>query len=123
MSTNLDWTTGPLAEGLHCYRTRQFFEAHEHWEAVWLTLREPEKSFLQALIQITAAFHHLQRGNRSGAASLLRRALRRLESAPSNFCSLNVDFLRVHLRDSLDALESDCDKLPHSPPEFSLHPE
>ena len=97
-----DWKTGPLAEGLRCYSTRRFFEAHEHWEAVWLTLQEPEKSFLQALIQITAAFHHLQRGNRDGAISLLRRSLRRLESAPAEFCSLQVEALRDQLAEMDD---------------------
>ncbi|MGA8041663.1 MAG: DUF309 domain-containing protein, partial [Terracidiphilus sp.] len=48
----LDWTRGPLAEGLACYHLGEFFLAHEHWEAVWLTLRQPEKNFLQALIQV-----------------------------------------------------------------------
>ena len=114
----LDWSTAPLAEGLRCYRTQQFFEAHEHWEAVWLTLREPEKSFLQALIQITAAFHHLQRGNRHGAISLLRRSLRRIESAPSHFCGVSVIPLREQVRDWLKALESNRGKLPVSFPEF-----
>jgi hypothetical protein len=38
-----------------------------------LTSEEPEKSFLQALIQITAAIHHLPVGSSAGAVSLLRR--------------------------------------------------
>ena len=69
---SLDWTSGPLAEGLRCYRNSEIFLAHEHWEGVWLNLREPEKSFLQALIQTAAAFHHLNAGNAVGSASLLR---------------------------------------------------
>jgi predicted metal-dependent hydrolase len=115
-----DWKTGPLAEGLRCYSTRRFFEAHEHWEAVWLTLHEPEKSFLQALIQITAAFHHLQRGNRDGAISLLRRSLRRLESAPAQFCSLQVEALCDQLRVWLKALDSHATEAPASFPEFRM---
>ena len=50
----LDWNSGALAEGIRCYRDCEFFLAHEHWESVWLRLEEPEKSFLQALIQTTA---------------------------------------------------------------------
>ena len=80
-----DWSCGALAEGLGCYRREEFFLAHEHWEAVWLGAEEPEKTFLQALIQVTAAFHHLQRGNVVGAVSLLRAALRRLEAYPAEF--------------------------------------
>jgi len=90
----IDWEQGELAEGLRCYRNGEFFEAHEHWEAVWLRTAEPEKTFLQALIQTTAAFHHFQRGNLTGAASLLRGALRRLEPLPGEFGGVAVEPLR-----------------------------
>jgi len=85
-----DWESGALAEGLHCYRNSEFFLAHEHWESVWLGLEEPEKSFLQALIQTTAAFHHLKTGNPTGAASLLRRALRRFEVCDTSYGGIAV---------------------------------
>jgi uncharacterized protein len=116
----LDWHNGPLAAGLHCYRTQQFFEAHEHWEAVWLTLHEPEKSFLQSLVQISAAFHHLRRGNRIGAISLLTRSLRRLDHSPSSFCCVDVNLIRQQARAWLDALERNATELPHSFPEFQI---
>ena len=51
---SIDWNREELAEGLACYRRGEFFVTHEHWESVWLTLEEPEKSFLQALIQMAA---------------------------------------------------------------------
>lgn len=101
----LDWSNGALAEGLRCYRSEEFFLAHEHWEAVWLQCEEPEKAFLQALIQITAAFHHLQRRNLRGATSLLRRALRRLESFPAEYGGIAVEPLRVSVRAWLLAIE------------------
>src|SRR5208283_5098512 len=71
----LDWTHGDLLEGLRCFHSGAYFEAHEHWESVWLTAREPEKTFLQALIQVAASFHHFQRGNHAGTISLLRIGL------------------------------------------------
>ena len=102
---SLDWGAGALEEGLRCYRSGQFFEAHEHWESVWLKLDEPEKSFLQALIQVTAAFHHYQRGNLVGTESLLRRALRRLEVCPAKFGGIAVEPLRDEVRAWVKALE------------------
>ena len=99
-----DWTEGALAEGLRCYRNHEFFNAHEHWEDVWLKCEEPEKTFLQALIQITAAFHHLQRSNPAGTASLLRSALRRLENFPADYGGVAVQGLRTSIRLWLDAL-------------------
>ena len=101
----LDWKSGALAEGLRCYRNAEYFEAHEHWERVWLKLDEPEKSFLQALIQVTAAFHHYYAGNLVGAASLLRRALRRLEVCPAEFGGVAVGPLRDEVRVWVKALE------------------
>ena len=97
----LDWQSGSLAEGLACYCKCEYFLAHEHWESVWLQLNDPEKSFLQALIQITAAFHHLQTGNTRGAASLLRRAMRRLELAPDCFAGIAVAPLRTEIGELL----------------------
>lgn len=120
MSLNFDWTTGPLAAGLHCYRTEQFFEAHEHWEAVWLTLAEPEKSFLQSLVQISAAFHHLRRGNRAGAISLLTRSLFRLDQCPARFCGVDVARAREEVRTWLSALENLGAELPVGYPVFEV---
>jgi uncharacterized protein len=102
---HLDWTCGAMAEGLACYRRTEFFAAHELWESVWLQLEEPEKTFLQALIQIAAAFHHLQAGNSAGAVSLLRRALGRLESRPAQFGGIAVEPLRAEVRAWLEKLD------------------
>jgi uncharacterized protein len=103
---SLDWSRGTLADGLECYERGEFFLAHEHWESVWLKCDEPEKTFLQALIQITAAFHHLQRKNANGAASLLRGALRRLDAFPAAYGGIEVEAVRESVRDWLRALEA-----------------
>lgn len=102
---HFDWTAGELAEGLRCYHGRQFWHAHEHWESVWLKLDGQEKLFLQALIQTTAAFHHLQKGNLVGTASLLRNSLLRLDPLPEEFGGIDVAALRESLRAWLTALD------------------
>jgi len=99
----LDWSSDPLAAGLACYRATQFFEAHEHWEIVWLTLQEPEKSFLQSLVQVSAAFHHFKAGNVTGTVSLLRRALNRLSQCPAVFAGIEVAPLRAEINEWLEA--------------------
>jgi len=112
----LDWTQGPLAEGLRCYRNRQFFETHEHWETVWLTLSGPEKTFLQSLIQIAAAFHHFECNNRLGAHSLLGRALLRLAAYPPFYAGIDVAHLRQNLKVWLQALDQPGTTQPPWPP-------
>ena len=101
----LDWTASGLAEGLRCYCNEEFFNAHEHWEAIWLKSEEPEKTFLQALIQVAAAFHHLQRKNFVGSASLLNGALRRLDRVPVAYGGVDVETLRQSIRVWLEALD------------------
>ncbi len=101
----LDWNSDALAEGLRCYCREEFFLAHEHWESTWLGCEGAEKIFLQALIQLSAAFHHLQRGNRLGTISLLRTALRRLEAYPAEFGGIAVEAVRQNARAWLQALE------------------
>jgi uncharacterized protein len=113
-----DWTSGALAEGVRCYRNREFWLAHEHWESVWLRLEEPEKSFLQALIQTTAAFHHLQKDNLRGAVSLLRRALLRLEPYPVSFGGVDLAQFRIEVGQWLLALESGAGSHPSKFPQI-----
>ncbi len=103
---SLDWNNGELFEGLRCFHSGAFFEAHEHWETVWLGAQEPEKTFLQGLIQVAAGFHHFQRGNRAGTISLLRSALGRLDRYPEAFAGLEVAPLRAAIRLWLEALET-----------------
>jgi len=111
-----DWTHGPLAEGLHLYHSGEFFAAHEAWESIWLTAPAPEKAFLQALIQIAAACHHLQRDNLLGTARLLHTALRRLDPYPPNFAGIDTSLLRNDIRRCLETLAAVEATAPITPP-------
>jgi uncharacterized protein len=101
-----DWTQGPLADGLRLYDAGEYFTAHEAWEAVWLAAREPDKTFLQGLIQVTAAFHHLQRNNTLGAGRLLHAALRRLERYPPVLGGISVTALCDDIRELIQAINA-----------------
>ncbi len=115
----LDWNEGELAEGLACYRNSRFFDAHEHWESVWFSALPPEKSFLQALIQLTVALHHLRAGNPAGARSLLRRSLRRLEACPACFAGIDVEPLRTQIEDWFRMLNGTVPAAPLEYPQIS----
>ena len=58
--------------GISLFNRGMYFEAHEAWEKVWISLDEsPEKSFIQGLIKIAAALHHYRRKEFDGAVRLL----------------------------------------------------
>jgi len=118
VAVSLDWKLGALAEGVRCYRNREFWLAHERWESVWLQLKEPEKTFLQAMIQISAAFHHLQNGNTRGTVSLLCRALARLAPYPEAFEGVDLALLREQAGAWLQALEHGATTRPKKFPEI-----
>ena len=54
-------------EGVHNFNSRKFWEAHESWETLWLAAESDLEQFLQGLIQVAAAYHHVQRGTYRGA--------------------------------------------------------
>lgn len=90
--------------GIEQFNNRHFFEAHETWEEIWLATPEPDKAYLQGIIQIAAAFHHYGRGNAKGTRSLLEAGLRRLESCSVGHFGISIDALRVSAREWVAAL-------------------
>lgn len=75
----------PCREGIELFNRAAFFEAHEVLEDVWRAAPQPEKKFLQGLIQVAVALHHHGNGNSAGARSVLRRAFRNLSLYPEGF--------------------------------------
>lgn len=72
-------------EGIELFNRAAFFDAHEALEDVWRAAPQPEKKYLQGLIQVAVALHHHGNGNLAGARSVLRRAFRNLSLYPENF--------------------------------------
>ena len=85
-------------EGLAHFNAKKFFEAHEFWEEIWLVESEPEKTFLQGLIQVTAAFHHRQRGNPEGVELLLAAGIVKLLRFPADHHGLAIGELRENAK-------------------------
>jgi uncharacterized protein len=98
-------------KGLSLFNEHCFFEAHEVLEDVWRGAPEPERKFLQGLIQVAVALHHHSRGNRVGCRSLLERARRNLASYPDNHGGLDLTILLRSLDRWRDALDQG-----HEPP-------
>jgi predicted metal-dependent hydrolase len=78
-----------LRLGAERFNAGQFFEAHEAWEEVWLDSARELRHFYQGLIQVAAAFVHLQRNEYPGTVKLLREGLRKLDAYPPT--TLGVD--------------------------------
>jgi predicted metal-dependent hydrolase len=75
--------------GIAHFNSREFWDAHESWEEIWLAAESDVEQFLQGLIQVAAAYHHLKRGTFPGGVRLFDSGLRRLQSFPAGFCDLD----------------------------------
>lgn len=93
-------------KGLEAFNSAHFYDAHEHWEEVWLETPNPDKMFLQGLIQVAAAFHHYSRANLLGTGKLLRSGLLKLDRFPEIHGGLEIEELREAIREWLAALEA-----------------
>lgn len=91
-------------EGLKAFNSNRFFEAHEHWEDVWRETLDPDKRFLQGLIQVAAAFHHYSRANLLGTRKLLQAGLLKLDDFPEVHGGLEIELLRRAVREWLAAM-------------------
>lgn len=78
-----------LEEGIALFNAQRFWHAHEAWERIWLTAEGEQKRFLQGLIQLAAAYHHVQRGTFSGGVRLFDAALEKLAAFPEGYAGVN----------------------------------
>ncbi len=83
--------------GVSLFNAGEFFRAHEIWEELWLVEAEPDKTFLQGLIQAAAAFHHYSQRNFKGAESLVISAATKLQRFPADHCGIRAGELRAAL--------------------------
>jgi predicted metal-dependent hydrolase len=80
--------------GCEQYNDGYFYEAHETLEDVWYRSPVPERTFLQAIIQLAAAFVHLARHEYPGTVRLLGHTLAKLDGVPDGFFGIDVERLR-----------------------------
>lgn len=88
---NASGTASPLAEGIALFNEGKFWHAHEAWERIWLVAEGEEKRFLQGLIQLAAAYHHVQRRTYRGGIRLFDAALAKLSAFPAGHGGVDRD--------------------------------
>jgi predicted metal-dependent hydrolase len=80
-------------QGVTLFNREDFFGAHEEWELLWIPANGETREFLQGLIQLSAAFHHVQRGNERGATRLFASAAARLRRNTKETFGVNAALL------------------------------
>lgn len=96
-----DVVEGDLRSFADCWNEERFFDAHETLEPRWIKTRDRG---LRGLIQLAAAFHHLQRGNLVGARTTLERAIPRLTDSENAPCAIDQSRLAQYAARVLTSL-------------------
>ena len=65
--------------GVSHFNQKEFYEAHEEWEEIWLVSDGDQKLFLQTLILIAGAGVHFQKDRPNPALRLLKLAQNKME--------------------------------------------
>ncbi len=106
---------------IHLFNERDYFEAHEVLEDLWVVEVPPFKNFYKGLIQAAVALLHWERGNRSGARKLWRSARGYLENYPETFEGLRLGALMEALGSLFRPLLEEPE-VAHPAPCRSTHP-
>ena len=75
------------------FNAERFWECHEVLEGMWRRAEGEEKSFLQGMILIAAAYVHGQKEEPKIAVGILRRALPKLRWSSGDYYGIDVNAL------------------------------
>ncbi len=79
------------------FNAGRFFESHEDWETIWHECDGAHRLWVQGLIQLAAAFHHVDHGTASGLVKLLRSSREKLGAPTRETHGLDVARLAADL--------------------------
>ena len=90
---------GLFQKGLDAFNNRQFYDAHEFWEELWLGYKLDDAKFIQGLIQLAVSYFHFFNKNLNGARSMMKKCLTKFESYQRvrgvDVISLKTQIIRV----------------------------
>jgi len=95
-------TLRALEGGRALFNAGRFYEAHEAWEAAWLTEAGEVRRLLQGLIQVAAGYlKALDHRRPAGAARLLGAGLEKLQALPEESLGLALGPFRERVAENL----------------------
>ena len=66
-------------KGIEAFNKREFYDAHEYWEELWLDCKLNDSQFIQGLIQLSVSYFHFFNQNLNGARSMLKKCQKKFD--------------------------------------------
>jgi hypothetical protein len=92
-------------QGVAEFQQGEYYACHDTLEALWIESQEPDKTFLQGVLQLAVACHHLSQHNWRGAVILLGEGIHRLSSYRPSYDEIDVEFLLDTSAELLQSLQ------------------
>ncbi len=84
-----------MEEGRRAFNRGEFYESHEFWEEVWDVIDDPDRTWVQGMIQLATGLHKLQRDRPDVCRTLFAKALAKLADAPATLDGYDLGKLRT----------------------------
>jgi predicted metal-dependent hydrolase len=108
--------------GILFFNMRDFFEAHEVWESLWMESAGSDRRFYQGLIQAAVGLFHFGNGNLRGAVKLYRTSRAYMEGLDSSYQGLDIEAFWQQMANCFAPLLVDPSPDRHLCPDESLMP-
>ena len=101
----MDFISQEAEKGLLLFNQREYYEAHEYFEAAWRQTRHPSREFYRALLQVSGGFYRLTQERPEAAKKFFTHALGWLHDFPSPFLGIDTAELKMQLQKIINAIE------------------
>jgi hypothetical protein len=88
-----------LVQAIFLFNIERFWKSHELLESLWRIANGQEKSILNSIILMDAAYVHLQRGESDIFISILKRALEKLKNVSGSYLFLNLNEIKTEVNE------------------------
>ena len=101
-------------KGIEAFNKREFYDAHEYWEELWLDYKLNDAKFIQGLIQLAVSYFHFFNHNLNGARSMLKKCLKKIDpievargidviELKSKICNVQEYFNNINITSNIDS--------------------
>ena len=66
-------------KGIESFNQKEYYDAHEYFEEMWINYKLEDKIFIQALLQLSVAYFHISNSNKNGALGLFKKSISKLD--------------------------------------------
>lgn len=103
----MDFISPEAEKGRQLFNQGEYYEAHEHFEAVWRQTRDPSREFYRVLLQVSGGYYRLTQGRPDAAKKFFTHALGWLREFPNPYHRIDTAELKLQLKQMIKAIEQD----------------